>query len=152
MLRPTFSLLVLLGAGCGASSTAYRAHFDSEPEVAALRECAARCDAASAQGEDVHRCLRSCPGMSAHPGDRCNAGTLQPGTYCVTVEERIRPDADFWFAVAEVAVEAAAERNSHHDDDDDDGEQAREKPSSRASSPEHRPARPSASPRVGRRR
>lgn len=111
-------VFVFLAAGCASGTTAYRAHFDSQSEAAGLRACAAQCDAASASGENVHTCLASCPGFAASPSDHCDGGKERPGTYCVTVQDRVYPDVDFWSAVISVAADAAR-RDDDNDDDDE---------------------------------
>jgi len=126
--------------GCLSSSSAYRAHFTSRSEADGFKACAARCDEASGQGEDVVECLRSCPGFEASPGDRCEPSKEQPGTYCVTVETRIYPDLAFWASAAQTVAEA----QSADDDDDDDDDSSRSSSSNRSSS--HRAASPSAEP------
>jgi hypothetical protein len=137
-MRWAVGLLPLLLTGCLSSSAAYRAHFGSSSEVEGLKACAAACDEASSRGEDVQKCLESCPGFTASVGDRCQPSNEQPGTYCVTVETRIYPDLAFWAS----AAESVAEASSSDDDDDDDASSS--SASSERAKP-HRAAEPRAS-------
>lgn len=138
-------LSLFFATGCVSSTTAYRAHFASDPEVSALRECASACDAASALGADVHACLRSCPGFAAEPGDHCAPGKEVPGTYCVTVVDRLVPDAEFWGAVASAAVDAALEERPAKEPDEPEARSASATPTTRTASRSHVRAEPKAS-------
>jgi len=138
-MRWAIGLLPLLLTGCLSSSSAYRAHFSSQSEVDGLKACAATCDEASNHGEDVQKCLQSCPGFEARVGDRCEPSKETPGTYCVTVETSIYPDLAFWASAAESVAEASAK-----DDDDDDDDDTTSSASGEGTQP-HRAAKPRAS-------
>jgi len=137
-------LLLLVTSGCAASPTAYRAHFASESEALGVRACVDECRRSNDDGADPHECLAACPGFSSHPGDRCTPGREVPGTYCVTVEERIVPSETFWSAVLEGAIDgalhASREPDASSEPTSDTGGQSK---STARETQAHTPARPS---------
>ncbi|MCC6902797.1 MAG: hypothetical protein IT377_27745 [Polyangiaceae bacterium] len=104
--------IVLAASACTVAPTAYRAHYTTEAEVVEHRACAARCDERSALGEDLRQCLARCPGFDATRGQRCDPSREKPGTYCVTVETRVAPDAEQLALIARVGVAAAKASNA----------------------------------------